>query len=528
MHKTMQQNGSGPTTPLYAGRVQPVNLDPGAGTRPTEGSLTSYLQAIRTHRLTVAIITIACCAAAVGYLVVHKPSYQATAQILTTPLPETDTTFLGIDMLRDSGDPTRTAQTAAQLVDSPAAQAQTARLVGDGYTQASVSDAVSVNPLGESNVLAVVATATNATVAQRLANDFVQAALQTQNASIHQQVEQRIAELKSSGGGAPGQIAALEAVAQTGNPTLSTAQMATLPTSPSGASKPIVLILALLAGFCVGSIVAVLMERFDPVVRHPEDLVDIYPLPVLTRIPKMNRRQRATVAAEGMLKMPPFVREGYRSVQVQLDPYYMRLREEAEMSRTIMVTSASKGDGKTSSAINLSFALVAAGHRVILMDCDLRKPDCAARLGIPDQGGVVRLLTSDTPLEDLLVPAPDLPPLLVLPAGARSGDVMMLETLNRRLSDILRAADELADYVVVDTAPLGEVTDALRFTDHIDDVIIVGRPGVTDRRRLGLMRDLLDRAGVTPTGMIIVADSSLMAGYSYGREPTRRSAALPD
>ncbi len=477
----------------------------------------SYLRAVRTHPVVVAAITLVALAAALAFLAVHAPSYQATAQILVAPLPEMDTNFLGIDMLRDSGDPLRTAQTAAQVVDSPEAEALAAKMVGDGYTQQLVHQGISVNPLGESNILAVVATAPGPGLSQRLADDFVQATLEVRDQIVRQQVVARLAVLSHSKliTTDPAQIAALTTVARNGDSTLSFAQRAALPISPSGAPHWVVLLLAMVAGFTVASIVAVLMERFDPIIREPEEFLAVYTLPVLARIPKLSRRQRAVIATNP-LNAPVFLREAYRSVQMQLERHYMQVDPDSRSSRTIMVTSASQGDGKTTSAVNLALALVAVGQRVILMDCDLRKPDVASRLQVTEERGLVELLTTETPLEKVLVPAPTLPPLLVLPAGARSGDVMMLETLNRQFGEILREADRLADVVIVDTAPLGEFSDALALIDRVNDVILVGRPGVTDRRNFIRMCDLLDRTTkIVPTGMILVADNSVASAVGY-------------
>ncbi|MEA2449104.1 MAG: hypothetical protein QOG63_1036, partial [Thermoleophilaceae bacterium] len=266
--------------------------------------------------------------------------------------------------------------------------------------------------------------------------------------------------------------------------------------------------LALIAGFILATGAALLIEMLDRRIRDQEELLHLYPLPILARIPPLPRSLRGKPMSP--TTMPPAVREGFRTLLVQLE-------QHPTSPHTIMVTSATTGDGKTSSAISLAYALVGAGHRVILIDFDLRKPNVGAALGVQASSqGLVSLLASDTTLADLLVSAPQLPPLKVVPAGT-DGDVVLLEALTRRLPDVLREAEELADFVILDTPPLGEVSDALRMADHVDGTIIVARPGNTDRGNFEVMHDLLEQSHQTPLGFVLVGVSQgASTYYTYG------------
>jgi capsular exopolysaccharide synthesis family protein len=279
-----------------------------------------------------------------------------------------------------------------------------------------------------------------------------------------------------------------------------------------------VVALALMAGFLLGTGTALLIEMLDRHIRDQDELLALYPLPVLARIPKLPRRLTKGRADASPMAMPPAVREGFRTLLVQLE-------QRSGTNRTVMVTSATSRDGKTTSAINLAFALVGAGHRVILIDFDLRKPDIGAALGATSERGLISLLAEDVKLADLLVPAAQLPPLQVVPAGTE-GDVVLLEALTRQLPQVLKEAQELADYVIIDTAPLGEVSDALRIADLVDDIVVVTRPGHTNRVNFELMRDLLEQTGKTPLGFLILGATGgpTSAYYSYG-VPQRKDGA---
>jgi Mrp family chromosome partitioning ATPase/capsular polysaccharide biosynthesis protein len=466
------------------------------------------------------IITLVAVGAAGAWLAERSASYQATAEILITPLPQGDPTLQGLPLVHDANDETRTAQTAATLVDSPAAAALTAARIGHGYTRSSVQHAISVDPQGQSNILAITAIASSPGRAASLANTFAHASLDARRDVLARAVAVALvtarADLTPAGRNRLSQLLQLRSGQ---DPTLSFSQAALAPTSPTGAPKWLVILLAVVAGFTVGSGVALLMEFLNQRVREPEDLLGIYPMPVLARVPKLPRRLRRR-EGERALTMPPSVREAFRSLHVQL--------EEAPGShRVIVLTSASSGDGKTSSALNLALALVAAGNRVILMDFDLRKPDLGRLLGVQASRGLVSLLGSDRTLADVLLSAPGLPPLSVAPAGTGEGDVLLLGALARRLPSIMTEARELADYIVVDTPPLGEVSDALRVLPEADDILVVARPGNTNRPNLELMRDLLERAGQSPFGMVLVGSRGRGAAayYAYGAPPGARAGA---
>ncbi|MGI8596957.1 MAG: AAA family ATPase [Thermoleophilaceae bacterium] len=488
----------------------------------TEGALGPYLRALVGHRLLVLLLTLAALGAALGWLLLSSSEYQADAQILVTPLPQDASAALGLPLLRESSEPTRVVQTAATLLRSPEAADRTARVLGPAWSRRTVLEAVTIEPQGESNIVAITATAESPTLAAMIANSYAQAALDARRNLLRRQVQGRIAEaearrdaLEGDGGEAAAEVAAvlsqLESIRTGGDPTLLMSQRAVPPTASVGAPPWLVLLLALLGGFTIAMGVALLVEYLDRRVRDEDELLAMWPLPILAHIPPLPRRQRKR-GEYSVLSSPPGIREAFRTAQVQLAPV-------SGGSRVIMVTSASTGDGKTTSATNLAVAMVGAGHKVILIDFDVRRPDIARLLGVGESRGLAALLASNTSLTDLLVPAPELPALSVVPAGTQ-GDVVLLEALSRRLPEVLAQAREVADYVVVDTAPLGEVSDALRLVDHVDDIIFVTRPGHTARAGLELTRDLLARTGHEPTGQLVMGQTpgGTSVYYTYGMQ----------
>jgi capsular exopolysaccharide synthesis family protein len=480
-----------------------------------------YLRAIRTHRLFVILVALVALGGALFYLSQREEEYEATAKVLVTPLPQDDESFLGLQLVRDSGDPTRTIQTAATLIESPAAAAAAARAAGGGVESDEVLDEiVEVQPEGESNILAVTATDEDPEGAALIANEFARAALRARQVALDAQVQAAVGETEEQLAGIvdPGdprravladRLTRLQTIEGGDDPTLSLSERAIPPDDPVGTPRPLVVALALLAGLALGIGGALLLELFDRRLRSDHEILSVYPLPILARVPLLSRRRLRGPKQVGWF-MPPAIREPFRTLAVQLDL-------EHSGHRSIMVSSASTGDGKTTSAINLAVAMAAAGNEVILLDFDLRKPDVGNLLNLE---GVrqLDLLDARKRLSELLVPAPTVPSLYVLPMVTVAGDFALVETLHQKLVDFLDEARGTADYVVIDTPPLGEVSDALRVAPQVDDIVVVARVNNTERFALYILADLLERSGHQPKGYLLLerTQRKRSAYYSYG------------
>lgn len=462
-------------------------------------------------------------ASAALWLSRKEPVYEATAQVLISPLPASEDVFIGLQLLRQSDDPTRVAQTAAALLDAVEVSRQTAARVGPGYSGPKVQQDVDVEPLGESNLIAVTARASAATLAANLANEFAGQALASRRQVLKTQVADRVRALDADATDEERrQLRQLQTIVQQGDPTLALAQPAVVPVAPTGPSEALVLVLAAIAGIGIGAGAAILMEATNRKVRDPREFLDTFPLPVLARIPAVSR---VRMLQGGLASMPPAVHEAYRTLQVQVEQAQVGA---PEASPAILVTSANAGDGKTSSAIQLALALARDERRVILMDFDLRKPQVGNAFGLPASAGIVSLLTGRRQLFDVLVSPADLPDLKLVTAGGGEDDALLLASVASRLPQILQEARELADYVILDTPPIGEVSDALRLLPYVDDVIIVARPNNTQRADFEVMRDMLERMTLLPLGLVLVGVGSLRARYRpYGAPPERPSPGLP-
>ena len=505
-----------------------------AGTSPThgddEGATGPLLKAVRAHRLLVALTTLAAFLGALAYLTVREPTYEATATVLVNALPQDDQTFLGLGLLRDSGDATRTTQTAATLLDTPEAAAATATELGDDWTEKKVRDSIDVAPEGGSNIVVITATATEAEVAADLATGFADATLEQRAKDLSRDVADAItlveSELNATNPTDPnatvlsGRLSQLQAIGETGDPTLTLQQPALIPTSPSDPGPLIVLPLALIAGLALGAGGALIRELTDRRLADADDALAVYPLPVLAYVPELPRK--TLTGPEGSSwYLPPQIHEAFLTLALQLE-------QRQHPMKSVMITSPTRGDGKTSSAINFAVTLAAMGKRVALLDFDLRNPRVGNALGLDVAWSQADLIDPYRSLPQLLVRT-KLPTLEVLPVQAGSGDAATSEMVSRLLPQFIQQATALADHVIVDTPPLGEVSDALRLAALVEDILIVARPGSTETTHLEALRDMLERIGQRPEGYIVLGSPERMDrgyGYGYGQGAAARSGFI--
>ncbi len=513
---------------LYSDRGMYGDGDlPAPQLRAAESALGAYLRAVTRHWVVFTLVTLASVAAAVTWGLLRSPEYQATVRVLVSPVAQDDPAFIGVQVIRDSAnDPTRTMQTAATLVKSREAAARAARRLGPEWSPQEVSDAISVETEGESNVLAIRATAHDPQDAARVANEFARSALLVRGEIVRSQIDRLVPRLRAQqravgdSSSAPAldlaaRINQLQAARAQGDPTLSLGEPA-FRGSAIGARRSLVLVLSLVAGLALGAAAAILLELLGRRVRDSDEAIDLFPLPVLARVPKVSPGTRRG-ASDGLLRFDQGVHEAFRTV-------FLQLNEGREGSRAVMLTSASTGDGKTTSAICLALTMARAGHAVILMDCDLRRPNVRRMLGHGE--GPDPAATPDAALDDMLAPLPELP-LAVLSVGPPPNSPSEMEELIRRLPYLLAKARPIADFVVIDTAPLGEVSDAIPLLREVDDVIVVTRPRHTQRASYEVMRDLIVRTGTRARGLLVVGESRYVS-YADVRFPVAQGTAEPD
>jgi capsular exopolysaccharide synthesis family protein len=169
--------------------------------------------------------------------------------------------------------------------------------------------------------------------------------------------------------------------------------------------------------------------------------------------------------------------------------------------RSLMVTSAESGEGKTSLSAHLAASLARTGFRTLLIDGDLRNPSLHRLFEIPSNRGLSELLREEIGVEEATVPT-QIPGLWLLPAGV--WDVVALQKLAReRGPALLQSLEEQFDFVIVDSAPLLLVADSMLLAEHVDGVVLSLLRDVSRDAAVKAAHERLRLLGVRVVGAVV-------------------------
>jgi tyrosine-protein kinase Etk/Wzc len=290
--------------------------------------------------------------------------------------------------------------------------------------------------------------------------------------------------------------------------------LADTPYAPVLAAAPIKLGLGLLLGFLLGMGGAFLLEAMNTSVRRPEDLELALNVPGLAVIPRLTPSAQPARRLGGLLGSGRKAEPGSeRSLGAVSQPFSVGLEafrmlrtsliwcEQGDQMRTLVVTSAAPGEGKTLTAANLAVTFAYDGLRVLLIDCDVRRPKLHGLFQVPRAPGLMELLTpamaatngieslsfdpgqgrteSGRAVTDVIRPT-KIRGLSLLPCGALPTNASNLLS-GVRMRVLLQELAKNFDLVILDTPPVLATADAGILASLADGVLLVVRAGQTDR-----------------------------------------------
>lgn len=507
--------------------------------------LQRYFQTVRERWKMILATVVATTLAAAVFLVLADSTYKAHADLLITPVSSDDSATQGLPVIRESNDPLRDVQTAARLATTRDVAERARRGLGLEEDAGSLLDQVSAEPVAGSNVLAVEAQSSDPQRAAALANAFGEAAVRQRSADFRRELEPRIRSLRrriasgeDQGVAGPdslaSQLAQLESLRVGGDPTMRLQTRADEPDSPASPKPKLTIAAAILSGLLLGVGGAFAMNTIDPRLRREAQLRERFSLPILARIPH-ERRARTQTTRGGLfgigrpekrralspLELSPMTLEAYRTMRAML------AATSPPGSRSVLVTGPSIGEGKSTTAMNLASSLALTGHRVILVEADFRRPTIGDAFGVTATVGIGKMLLGGIPLESALVAAKPFGDNLRLLLADRA-DTWLAELLSLPAATVLlKDAERLADFVVVDSPPLTEVIDALPLAQQVDDVLLVVRLGISNLTQLDRLGDLLAQNDITPKGFAVVGVGSAEERYYPSARPDHEPAGSP-
>ena len=286
--------------------------------------------------------------------------------------------------------------------------------------------------------------------------------------------------------------------------------------APAGAVLPRVALNALLAalfGMAVVIAVAFIAEQLDDSIKDPDTVEHVTALSTLGSIAQMKtsrgRSEMYQVAA--LLYPTSTVTEAYRKLRASVE-----FASVDAPIRSLLVTSAMPGEGKTVTAANLAIVFAQTGRNVLLIDADLRKPGVHKVFNLDNAEGLTSLLRDDSISWESVAHATEVPTLRVLTSGPLPPNPAELMS-SQRMRTVLDRLKWSSQLLVLDSAPLMAVTDSAILSTHTDGTLLVVDATKSRRRLVKLGRETLSRAGAHVLGVVLNrVGSDLGYGTYYG------------
>jgi capsular exopolysaccharide synthesis family protein len=326
------------------------------------------------------------------------------------------------------------------------------------------------------------------------------------NEQLYQALLARVKEVNIAGTMVPSNVAVIDS--------------GRLPDKPFSPKTSRNLTLAAILGLILGVGLAFLLEHLDNSIQSVDDLERACSLPSLGLVPllsgngrmSLNRRERSKEM--GIWRyLPYFQRSGrddgktgdidlvvYKQPQSMVSEAISHVYSSIMLSTSgrppgaIMVTSPNPGDGKTTLASNLASSYALNERRVVLIDCDLRKPKLHKIFHLDSQPGLSNYLTGSATLDEILRPTA-IPNLIIITAGAKPPNPTNLVN-SETFKELLTQLRERFHHIIIDTPPVLGFADARFVSVLVDGVLLVTRHNITHKSAGRLANQLLSSAPV--------------------------------
>ena len=497
-----------------------------------------YLSILWPRKSLIIALALVCSGAALLYTSSVDKVYTSEAEVL-------------VDLSSTSVDPPSTGTTAASMMQTEAVVAtstgvaqQAAAQLDSGETANQLLERVAVEVNPDTNILNITARGATPGAAQELASAFANSyldhrqdstrnrltadaeAIQTQIDDLNDEIAGLNEDIEASVDDAQrstleGQVASLgeqvgllqERLIDTGPATNLYAgeviRTADRQSEPVSASPVRMAGLGLVGGLLLGLALAFVEERMRDRLRRRADLENRSGAPVLAVVPKTSVRRSAPSQLVTESHPHGSACEAYRTLRTGL-----LMAASRSPITTVMITSPSSDEGKTTAAANLGVVLAQAGKRTIVLSADLRRPQLHRLFDASAEPGLTNVLAGEVRASEVLqqvgVASDNLRLLPPGPIPNNPAELLGSEAM-RRLMSYLR---DTCDFVLVDTPPLLDVADAAVVASTVDAVLLVASADRTTRADVGQARKLLDQVDANLIGTVLNRSDSSRGSVS--------------
>jgi capsular exopolysaccharide synthesis family protein len=276
--------------------------------------------------------------------------------------------------------------------------------------------------------------------------------------------------------------------------TLTLIEPAALPSTPIGPRRELTVLLAAALGLILAISEAYLLEYLDNTLKTADDVARMFSAPIVGHIfEHRNGRTKNHLYNNGNMRHP--FAEAFRVLRTNIE-----FAEVNQPLKTILVTSADIGDGKTSVATNLAFFIAQRNKKVVLLDADLRRPNIHEYFNLANDRGLADLFLHTAGIGDVLRVGEDKKLAVITAGDTPPNPTELLDS--SRMDQILTMLKDLADYVIIDGPPF-IIADAMILASKVDGVLLVVRPGHTRKTLARATIEQLKLAGARLIGVVL-------------------------
>lgn len=261
---------------------------------------------------------------------------------------------------------------------------------------------------------------------------------------------------------------------------------------------------AILVGLLLPGLFIFVLEVMNDKVTTRYDIERLTPTPIIGEVGHSYKKNNPVVTSSNR----GVVAEQFRIVRSNLQYILNHIQKPV-----ILVTSSFSGEGKSFVSINVGAVMALAGKKTIILEFDIRKPKILSQLEIPKKPGLTNYLLGKRTLDELPVKVESTENLYVLPCGPVPPNPAEL-LLDPKLDELFNYLRQNFDVVIMDTAPVGMVSDAMTLSKFSNCTLYIVRQGHTYKRQITLIDDF-NKEGKLPKVSIILNDVKVRTGYGY-------------
>ena len=273
--------------------------------------------------------------------------------------------------------------------------------------------------------------------------------------------------------------------------------------------KPFNYMVALLLGTIIPLFFIIVKEILDTHIHSADEIERMSPIPILGILGKKITENNLAV----FLKPKSAVAESFRALRSNIQ--FMFVRGAKTKNKTILVTSSVSGEGKTFVSINMATVFALSGKKTILVGFDLRKPKIFQDFGLNNDVGVVNYLISEE-TESTVIQKTEVENLDIITSGPIPPNPSEL-ILSSATEDLIKSLKEQYEYIIIDTPPIGLVSDSIELLKFADATMYVVRQNYSQKGMLKLINEKYEKKEVTNIS-IVLNDFNVKSkyGYEYG------------